>query len=401
MKSGAGEPIRRGVGPLLHAVNSSADSNVAGKANLTTRYNKPIQMEVAQTEPMVQVIVPARNEEDCIARCLDSLVRQQGIAFSITLVDDGSTDRTRAIAESFPAVRVISATEVVPGTTGKSNALVCGASDARAEWLLFTDADTFHLPGSLATAVKEAEERRVDLLSYSPEQETVTWAEKALIPVVFADLARTYPPARVNDPADPVAAANGQYILVRRKAYEELGGHRAVAKMVLEDVELARLFKNAGRKIWFRHGAGLVSTRMYRSFSAMVEGWTKNLALLFRKPIRLALIRELEFVAIVSLLCAGARMSLRQHYLSGMILLFLGLVVYGNFLVRILGAHLSWKATVMAILGLPLYSFLLMRSYLHSRVRGMVRWKGRTYTQSESRNSSESSIYKGEVPLKG
>jgi len=357
-------------------------------------------MEVARTEPLVQVILPARNEEDCIARCLDSLVRQQGIAFTVTVVDDGSTDRTRAIAESFPSVRVISASEMAPGATGKCNALICGVADARADWLLFTDADTFHLPGSLAAAVKEAEKRGVDLLSYSPEQEAVTWAENILMPVVFADLARTYPPARVSDPADPIAAANGQYILVRRKAYEELGGHRAVAKTVLEDVELARLFKNSGHRIWFRQGAGLVSTRMYRSFSGMVEGWTKNLALLFRNPIRLALVRELEFVAIVSLLSAGAALSLGQHYLAGTILLLLGLVVYGNFLVRILSAHLSWKATAMAIFGLPLFSFLLVRSYFHSRVRGIVRWKGRIYTHSESPKGAESSIYKGGSPTK-
>src|SRR5262249_9135996 len=129
---------------------------------------------------------------------------------------------------------------------------------------------------------------------------------------------------------------------VRRKAYEELRGHRAGAKAVLEDVELARFFKNSGHRIWFRHAAGLVSTRMYRSFSAMVEGWTKNVASLFRNPILLALVRELEFVPIVSLLFAGAGLGLRQHYLSGTILLLLGLVVYGSFLLRILKAQLSW-----------------------------------------------------------
>src|ERR1044071_1919396 len=104
----------------------------------------------------VQVIIPARNEEDCIGRCLDSLVRQTGISYQITVVDDGSTDRTRAIAESFPEVRVISAGEPQHGLSGKCNALVRGVEGASAEWLLFTDADTFHYPGSLAAAVKRA-----------------------------------------------------------------------------------------------------------------------------------------------------------------------------------------------------------------------------------------------------
>src|SRR5689334_4329319 len=248
-------------------------------------------MEAGPTERTVDVIIPARNEEDCLGRCLQSLVVQQGISFQITVVDDGSTDRTRAIAESFSVVRVLNAAEPKPGMTGKCNALITGAAGSPATWLLFTDADTFHFPGSLAASVLEAESREVDLLSYSPEQEVATWWELAVMPVVFAELVRTYPPERVNHPADPTVAANGQYILVRRAVYESLGGHAAVASKVLEDVELARVFKASGHRIWFRHGAGLVRTRMYRSFRAMWDGWTKNLALLFRHSLTLATLR--------------------------------------------------------------------------------------------------------------
>src|SRR5262249_46424420 len=249
----------------------------------------------------VQVVIPARNEQDSIGRCLESLTGQQGISFAITVVDDGSSDRTAAIAQSFAGVRVISAGEPLPGITGKGNALIRGAAGAEAKWLLFTDADTFHYPGSLAAAVAEAEDRVVDLLSYSPEQETGSLAELALMPVVFSDLARTYPPTRVNDPFDPTVAANGQYVLVKREVYEQLGGHRTVADKILEDVELARIFKESHHPIWFRQGVGLVRTRMYRSFRAMCEGWTKNLALLFRHPLRLAALRGVEFLAISGL----------------------------------------------------------------------------------------------------
>ena len=343
----------------------------------------------------MQVIVPARNEQDCIGACLESLVYQQGIDFQITVVDDDSTDQTRAIAESVPGVRVIPASETVNGATGKCNALICGAQRANAEWLLFTDADTVHYPGSLAAAVKKAQEREVDLLSYSPEQEVISWSEQILMPVVFAELARKYPPARVNNPEDPVAAANGQYILVRRKIYEQLGGHRAVASKVLEDVELARLFKRAGRKLWFRQGAGLVKTRMYRSFSSLVEGWTKNLALLFPNPIRLAAIRALEFVAIAFTVCGFATMLISPHRQSTAmdVLLILGTIIYLNFLWRMLAAHFSWKANAVAVFGLPMFSFLLLRSYFYSQVRGKVRWKGRVYQHSETHAGMDSSIH--------
>ncbi|HEY6307191.1 MAG TPA: glycosyltransferase family 2 protein [Candidatus Angelobacter sp.] len=352
-------------------------------------------MPAGQTRVTVQIVVPARNEQDSIGRCLASLVGQQGIAFEITVVDDGSSDRTHVIAESFPGVRVIAATEPAPGDSGKCNALIQGVEGATAKWLLFTDADTFHYPGSLAAAVAEAETRGVDLLSYSPEQETVSWSERALMPVVFADLVRVYPSQRTNDPADPAAAANGQYLLLRRDVYQALGGHQAVASKILEDVELARLFKGSGHKIWFRHGAGRVQTRMYRDFHSMVEGWTKNLALLFRHPLGLAAWRGIEFSAIVLSLVVSAGLLLAKNYASGLGVLAAGVLIYGLLLWRIRRAHFPVAANLISFFGLPLFSWLLLRSWRHSRRRRGVTWKGRTYAYSVTQRASNSSIHNG------
>lgn len=351
--------------------------------------------EVTRSEVTVDVIVPARNEEDCIGRCLASLANQQGISFRITVVDDGSADRTRQIAESFTGVRVISADEPAAGVLGKTNAIITGVKGSTAKWLLFTDADTEHLPGSLATAVREAENRGVDLLSYSPEQEVASLAEKALMPVVFADLVRTYPPERVNDPADPTVAANGQYILVRRTVYEALGGHQMVANNFLEDVELARIFKALEHKIWFRHGAGIVRTRMYRSFRSMCEGWTKNLTLLFRNPLILAIRRGLEFLIIVGAL-SGAIVFLAKQFFLGLVLLTIGLFFSGIFLFRIRQAHFPWTANLLSLFGLPLFLLLLLRSYIHSNMRGEVTWKGRKYRQSAPKAVKDSSTSRGQ-----
>ena len=164
------------------------------------------------------------------------------------MVDDGSTDRTREIAQGFAGVRVISPEplrEDLPGKglTGKNNAMIAGAnsSEARTRWLLFTDADTVHLPGSLARALAEAKKEQAVLLSYSPEQVVFTFAERAVMPVIFAELAAQYPARKVREQNSGIVAANGQYILVRRSAYEAVGGHAAVAAEILEDVALARL----------------------------------------------------------------------------------------------------------------------------------------------------------------
>jgi glycosyltransferase involved in cell wall biosynthesis len=351
-------------------------------------------METERVKRMVDIIIPARNEEDCIGRCLQSLVAQQGISFQITVVDDGSTDRTRAIAESFPGVRVLAAGELKPGMTGKVNALVTGAAGSTAEWLLFTDADTFHYPASLAASVGEAESRKVDLLSYSPEQETEAWWELAVMPLVFADLVRTYSSEKINDPVDPTVAANGQYILVRREVYEALGGHGVLPLNVLEDIELAKVFKASGYRIWFRYGGGLVRTRMYRTFSAMWEGWSKGLAILFRRPVFLAARRGLEFVAIAFLLTLGLVMMARSHFGSAAVFFSIGVLFYLIFLFRIRQAHFPWKANLMAFIGLPIYVSLLLRSNLHFNRRGELTWKGRTYSQSAPKAADDSSTRK-------
>jgi Glycosyl transferase family 2 len=326
----------------------------------------------------VSVIVPARNEEASLRACLESLLAQVGIEFEIIVVDDGSTDGTRAIAQSFAGVRVIEPGPLPPGWTGKNNAVTAGAREARGEWLLFTDADTVHKPGSLARALGEAKQHRADLLSYSPEQEVHGFWEKAIMPVIFAELARTYRPSDVSDPRSPAAAANGQYLLITRRSYDSVGGHAAVATSLLEDVALARAVKSSGRKIFFRFGGDAVRTRMYRTLPQLVEGWTKNLTLLFPHPGRLALRRLFDFVAaiigyaiaIVAWRTGSAPVALVVPAVTSMFMLFL--------FRRIRQAHFSWDATVLAFLGLPLFSYLLLRSKL-SYKRGKVSWKGRTY----------------------
>ena len=184
-------------------------------------------------DPLVSVIVPARNEELCLAKCLKSLVSQQGVSREIIVVDDDSTDRTRDIAESIPGVRVVDAGPLPIGWSGKVNAMLAGARVAQGDWLLFTDADTEHRPGSLARALAEAKQHRVALLSYSPAQEVHGFWEKAVMPVIFAELAVSYRPSEVNDPTSPLAAANGQYLLIFREAYDAIGGHAAVATSLL------------------------------------------------------------------------------------------------------------------------------------------------------------------------
>jgi glycosyltransferase involved in cell wall biosynthesis len=332
----------------------------------------------------VSVIIPARNEEVSLGGCLELLAAQVGVAFEIIVVDDHSTDRTRAIADSFSnsqmqfPLRVIEAGTLPAGWTGKNNAVVAGARAARGEWLLFTDADTIHLPGSLARSLAEAKRRGAALLSYSPEQIVDSFWERAVMPVIFAELASSFRPSEVSNPKSPAAVANGQYILIAREAYEAVGGHTAIATSLLEDVALARAVKRSGRKIFFRYGADAVRTRMYRTFAQLREGWTKNLALLFPSPARLAVLRTLEFVLIVTSFVISITSSLRGYPRPAVITGLLCVILYTLFLTRIRRAHFSWNANILALFGLPMFSYLLLRS-ARAHAKGSIPWKGRTY----------------------
>jgi glycosyltransferase involved in cell wall biosynthesis len=325
--------------------------------------------------PTVSVIIPARNEEACLGDCVQSLVTQGGVRFEIIVVDDHSTDRTREIAKSFPGVRVIEAGPLTQGWTGKNNAVTTGARQTRGEWLLFTDADTVHLPGSLARAVAEAQDNNAELLSYSPEQIAVTFWEMATLPVVFAELARQYPPSVVSDPASPIAAANGQFILIRRDTYDAVGGHVAVAGDILEDVALARAVKCSGRKIRFRYAPDAVRTRMYRNYRQLRDGWTKNLALLFPNPAWLA-VRTLALWGITWGGLSFALVTRAKRWPWDTV--FVGAVVF--LMGRLRRANFTSDLTFLgALFGMPMFAYLLLRSK-RAHANGSIPWKGRTYS---------------------
>jgi len=230
--------------------------------------------------PVISAVVPARNEEAAIARAVESLAAQPEIA-EIIVVNDQSTDRTAEVLEELaariPQLRVMQGAALPAGWTGKNFALAQGVAQASGKWLLFTDADVEHLPGSATRALTDVQTSGSALVSYSPEQETCAWWERAVIPFIFCRLAAHFSYARVSDPALPDAAANGQFLLIRREVYDAIGGHAAVCGEVVEDVALARRAKQAGHRIYFGAGQGIARARMYRSAGEMWEGWTKNL----------------------------------------------------------------------------------------------------------------------------
>jgi glycosyltransferase involved in cell wall biosynthesis len=334
----------------------------------------------------LSVIIPARNEQDCLGDCLRSLVSQSENGWElerdweIIVVDDGSTDKTASIAAEFAGVTIMQAPALEQGWTGKANAVWAGAKFARGQWLLFTDADTIHEPGHLSRAIVEADRHNAAMLSYSPRQIVTGIAQRALMPLVFSELSVTYPPAKVSDPESSLAAANGQFILVRRDVYFANGGHEAVKDAVLEDVELANIFKRRKLGLRFRYAPDAVATRMYRSFGAMFEGWTKNLALLFGNPLSLAAWRILDLLLLFGLPILTWR--LYQRNLMPILITALILIWARNvwrFYRRVAKSNFPFLDCFVTPLALPLFALLLCRSWFHHTIAKRVIWKGREY----------------------
>jgi glycosyltransferase involved in cell wall biosynthesis len=332
----------------------------------------------ATTVPFVSAIVPARNEEENIARCVESLAQQAPIR-EIIVVNDQSTDRTgeilKGLASKIPSLKVLETGELPSGWVGKNYAVWLGAAQARAEWLLFTDADAVHLSGSTERALADAALSGAALVSYSPEQELREWWERALVPFVFVRLAEKFRYAQINDSSSPAAAANGQYLLIRRDAYDAIGGHSAIAGDVLEDVELARRAKSAGYRIHFAPGEGIARVRMYRTFGAMWQGWVKNLYPLMRDK-NGSVTREIitVFPWLALLLIGFARI----HWALLIVAIAILAGRHATYAAMLKKNHFALSGITYYIPAVALYVCALAVS-ARRYAKGSVTWKGREY----------------------
>jgi len=327
----------------------------------------------------ISAIVPARNEEAVIAACIESLAAQPEIA-EIIAVNDQSSDRTleilRELAARIPQLRVVEANAPPPGWVGKNHAVHLGVQQATQRWLLFTDADAVLLAGAVEKSLALGAEHQAALVSFSPEQVLETWYEKSLIPFVYLRLAQKFSFDQVNDPASPAAAANGQFLMIQRQVYDAVGGHAEIHGEVLEDVALARRVKAAGNRIWFSSGEGIVRVRMYRSFSAMWEGWKKNLFQLMGNTSG-SVFSEFESAfpwMIFIVLLIGIKVPIAVF--AAVMLLLLRQLSYGLALSR---NHFPFKLIIYYLPAVFLYAGALWASH-ESYAKGKVSWKGREYT---------------------
>jgi chlorobactene glucosyltransferase len=227
----------------------------------------------------VSVIVPAHDEAVVLKECLHSLLAQSHAAMEIIVVDDRSVDATGAIAGRLAAldrrVRVVRVDDLPPGWTGKTNALARGVAAARGEWLLFTDADTLHEPGCLAACLRHAVERRIVLLSGWPALALRSRIAALIDPLCGGVLASWYRRRGIETGRRFAPFANGQYLLVRRDAFDRVGGFDSIKQRLLEDIALAGLMDREGLPFETVLLREVLRVRSYASCAESRRAWSR------------------------------------------------------------------------------------------------------------------------------
>ncbi len=331
---------------------------------------------VSSTLPLVSVLIPARDESTIIAGTVKSWLSQTYPHYEVILLDDDSSDDTAGVARHAAGddtrVRVLDGAPLSDGWKGKNWACAQLARAARGEILIFTDADVRWKPGALASLVAEMSRTRADLLSVFPTQITRTWAERLVVPLMGFVIIGYLPVMAVHYIPWPVfSAAIGQCLAFRRQAYEAIGGHGVVRDALVEDMSLAWRIKRRKMRLRLADGAGLVSTRMYRNWREVRDGFAKSILGSHASSLPLLFLSTLFHWS----LFLFPWLWLLFDPMQALVLCAL------NLLIRALTAAVT-RQRVLDALFLPI-SVLLMTVVAARAVQwhftGGPRWKGRAY----------------------
>jgi chlorobactene glucosyltransferase len=336
---------------------------------------KRVKPDSIKDGPLVSVLIPARNEAENISATIASLLQQSYPAFEVLVLDDQSTDGTADVAimaaRGDQRFRALSGSPLPPGWLGKNWACRQLADEAQGDLLLFLDADTRLDPAGLAGLVALHARTQADLLSVWPTQETITPAERLVVPLMGFAILNYLPLLGVHFlPFSAFAAANGQCMLFERSSYEQIGGHESVRQVVIEDVALARLVKQHGGRLRLADGGGLVRCRMYRDWKSVQDGFSKNILAGHGNSIPFLILSAcfhgMVFLAPWGWLLVGG------GWAAGMLIL-IGLLLRAA--AALATRQRGWDAAAMP-LSVTLMTLIALRSIVLSR-QGGAEWKGR------------------------
>ncbi len=342
--------------------------------------------------PLVSVVIPARDEEVNIERCVASVLSADYPRLEVIVVDDDSSDRTgeiaRALASGDTRLRVIGNAPLPEGWFGKQWACRTGAEESRGSIILFADADTVHSSDLITRSVNAMRRREADLFTVAGKQEIVTFWEKLVQPQIFELMAIRFGGSEAMTRSKSVDSkiANGQCIFVRRDVYDEMGGHALVKSHVADDLMMARRYFAAGKRVVAMLGLSQLSTRMYRSLGELIHGWGKNVFAAgidsaplgalgrFFFPVMLPLaplLRVIPALVLFAAIFAGVPAPLVIWAAIAQVCL----LVWWLFIYTMIDESPAYA--LLTPLGAAVVSWIFLRAVVRGK---RVSWKGREYT---------------------
>jgi cellulose synthase/poly-beta-1,6-N-acetylglucosamine synthase-like glycosyltransferase len=344
--------------------------------------------------PLISVCIPARNEENNIRRCVEAVLNQDYPNIEVIVLDDRSSDATltqlKEIASHDSRLIPISGADLPEGWAGKPHALYQASAAAHGEWLCFVDADTFLKPEAISSCYAKALKTGADLFTVMTDQILGSFWEKVVMPLVMTALSVGFSPRKVNDPTRRDAVANGQFILIKRRIYDAIGGHEKVKDQIVEDKAISEQVKWNGYHLVVADGMQLVSTRMYTSMPSMWEGWTKNIYLGLRDHIGMLLLGA--FGASLGLIAAlfmpiwpllGLIWYIKTGEWMALVVILQSLLVWGYLLYfrMVIAKKMNispWYAWTTP-LGAGIFAAMMLTSAWKVISGQGVTWRGRTY----------------------
>jgi chlorobactene glucosyltransferase len=356
---------------------------------------KPISPEKS---PFISLLVPARDESAVIGETVQRLLRQDYPHYELLLLDDASSDGTLEVAMQAagddPRLRLFQGQPLPTGWTGKNWACHQLAQAARGEVLVFTDADVRWEPGALRSLAGWMRRTHAETFSVWPTQETVTWSERLVVPMMNFAILAYLPELGVRyTPWKSMAAANGQCLAFRREAYIGCGGHVAVRSNIVEDVALARRAKAQGLRLVMALGEGQIGGRMYTSWQEVRDGFAKNIlaghgdlpAILILAALFHWVVFIVPWILLAAILTAGNSSLLTP---LAMIVLGFGVRALSAALPPDLPAGANLSQRLLGALLLPvsvvMMSIIAWQSLWWHYHQGGPQWKGRTVEKARN-----------------
>jgi chlorobactene glucosyltransferase len=347
----------------------------------------------AGASPRVSIVIPARNEERDVESAVRSHLAQDYRDFEVVVVEDRSTDATPRILERLSRedsrLQVVPGAEPPEGWLGKPHALAQGAAQSSGELILFADADVRYHPRALSEAVAYLAARKLDFLMLIPQFEMRGFWENVLMPYLLVAFFQA--PSFLANWQRPrwIAAGGGAGNLVRRAVYEGVGGHRALADSVVDDVRLAFAVKGAGYHVGLVRADDRIAVRMYRGFREVFDGFTKNFAYVYQGLAGLLLFGITVLTLGTGLLPAGALVAdlLGLDLPSPDVVLATvacGLAVFSRVVLAVSSSEPLWPALTHPIMA-AVWSGILFRSLFHRFIRRRLTWRGRTFAARRAR----------------